>query len=221
MNEHTLAEVFAEVYRSEFSEFDCARGHLFSRRHRRAMKNILSPRAFSLPAEQRNIPIKKRLVLALLVILLSLLGIAAGAEIMEGFSLREDRGHKELCAVINEDAPMMINMMYHLPTVPSGFKPFLESEDVASIFSMYNDDSADRVLFFYQGVKNDFSIYLDDPPDYLEEMTVNGWSALYLCYGADYGAIVWDNEDYILEVGGDFTKNELVALAESVQIKKI
>lgn len=212
---NTLAEVFEAVYKQEFSEFDDPPKHFFSLRHRRAMKKIL---AVSSPAPSRKLTIKKRIIIVMLVILLSLLGIAAGAQISKSFAFDEIKGKTYLFAVNDKNAPTEISTLYHLPTVPDGFELFYEDYGTYNALVIY-DGADEKSLFFDQSVKNGFSIGYDADRFYFEETKMNGFPAYFICYYDGGGVIVWDNEDYILEVGGDFTKDELIAFAESVEPK--
>lgn len=219
MNAQTLAEVFDAVYLREFSEFDAAPKHFFSFKHRRAMKKILFPQGVSSFTTNRRLPIKKRIIIVMLVILLSLLGIAAGAQISRGFAFDEIGGHTYLFAVNDKNAPETIETQYHLPTVPEGFEPIYEDIGEYNIFIQYHNDTSEIAFFFNQSVKNGFSVDLKDLTGDLEEIKINERPAYYFACGDIFGAIVWNNKDYILEVGGYFTKDELIALAESVESK--
>lgn len=219
MNAQTLAEVFDTVYLQEFSEFDGAPRHFFSLRHRRAMKKILYPNTVYAGMATRRVPLKKRLLIILLVIILSLIGIAAGAQISRGFAFDEIGGHTYLFAVNDKNAPATIETIYHLPAVPDGFELFYEDYGPYNVFVDHFDRSAERSLFFDQSVKNGFNIEYDEEKSYFEEIKIGGNFAYYICLYDRGGIIVWDNKDYIFEVGGDFTKDELIAFAESVEPK--
>ena len=219
MNAQMLAEVFDTVYLQELSEFDSAPRHFFSLRHRRQMKKILYPNTVYAGMTKREAPLKKRLLIALLVIILSLLGIVAGAQISKSFAFDEIGGHTYLFAVNDKNAPTTIDTLYHLPTVPDGFELSYEESGKYNIFIQYCDEVFERVVFFDQSVKNGFSVGLENLTGEPEEIKINGSPAYYLVYGNDLGIVVWDNGDYILEVGGYLTKNELIAFAESVELK--
>lgn len=76
MYEYTLSEVFEELHRREFAEFDKPKGHIFSLSHRRAMKRILSP---DQPGQSglRYMPAPKRVAVILLLIFLAILTATA------------------------------------------------------------------------------------------------------------------------------------------------
>lgn len=219
MDAQTLAEIFDTVYLREFSEFDSAPRHFFSLRHCRKMKKILYPDTVYAGMAKRGAPLKKRLLIALLVIILSLLGIAAGAELSKSFAVEEYRGRTMLWALKDDNAPKTIETRYHLPNIPDGLEQIYENADKYNIYILYSDASFEKEIFFDQSVKNGFAIDLETLTGEPEEIEINGRPACYLAFGDVYGAVAWDNGEYILEVGGNFEKDELIALAESVELK--
>lgn len=74
MYEYTLKEVFEELHKREFAEFDKPPRHIFSFRHRRAMKKILSA---SQPRSLRCLPPTKRIALIVLLIFMAILTVTA------------------------------------------------------------------------------------------------------------------------------------------------
>ena len=76
MYEYTLTEVFEELHKREFAEFDKPKGHIFSLSHHRAMKKILSPNQ---PRQSglRYLPPPKRIAVILLLIFLAILTATA------------------------------------------------------------------------------------------------------------------------------------------------
>ena len=217
MNENILAEVFEDIYRQEFSEFDDATRHFFSLRHRKAVKGILYPKAAVYTAK-RGIPIKKRLLIALLVILLSAIGVAACAAVGRSFSFKEKGEFTVMTPVIDQNAPVMIDDYYYLPAVPEGFELY-DQERCLTSSSFYYKDGSERCFFFSQSVKENFFVYYDSEGWFTEEIKISERPAVYFTEDGINGTIVWDNEDFILEIGGDLSKEELIALAESVKIE--
>lgn len=219
MNDYTLAEVFQIVYKEEFAEFDNPPKHFFSRRHRKAMKAILYPHTAPEPSEKRHIPLKRRVLIVLMVVILMAFGISAGAAMIRGFTRKENSDNTEIFAVNAENAPKTIEYVYYLPEIPEGYVPHEYTADSWSVNTSYINLSINKTLNFNQHVKDGYHTHLDNERHELEEIEINGKYALYL--GSDsWGTITWDNEDYVLEVSGCFTKEELIALAESAVIKE-
>lgn len=217
MDENILSEVFDDVYRQEFSEFDDTPSHFFSLKHRKAVKGIFYPQAVTYKVK-RGTPIKRRLLIALLVILLSAIGVAACAAVSRSFSFKEKGEFTVMTPVIDQNAPIMIDDYYYLPAVPEGFELYDQQRCLTSS-SFYYKDGSGRVFFFSQSVKESFYVYYNSEGWFTEEIKINERPAVYFTEDGINGTIVWDNEDFILEIGGDLSKEELIALAESVKIE--
>lgn len=219
MNDYTLAEVFDIVYSREFAKFDNPPKHHFPRSHRKAMKEIFYPHTKSISTDNYRIPLKRRVLVALIMIILSTFGIAAGAAAIIGFTRQEHRNHTELFAVNALNSPKTIEDVYYLPNVPGGYELNKQIIDSEWIHLGYIDHSTNKTLLFEQFVKYDFHMGFDNEQSSLEETSINGKIAFYY-KGNNYGIVIWDNEDYILKISGNFTTDELITLAESVEMKK-
>ena len=217
MDENILSEVFDDVYRQEFSEFDDTPSHFFSLKHRKAVKGIFYPQAVTYKVK-RGTPIKRRLLIALLVILLSAIGVAAGAAVSRSFSFKENGEFTVMTPVIDQNAPVMIDDYYYLPQIPRGFELYDQERSLTSS-SFYYKDSSERFFFFSQSVKENFNVYYNSEDWITKEINISERPAVYFTEDGIAGTIVWDNEDCILEIGGDLPKDELVALAKSIKLE--
>ena len=224
MNDYTLTEVFNIVYSKEFSEFDNPPGHFFSRRHRKAMKEILYPQTTSTFAVSRKIPLKKRVIIAVLVILLSALGITAGAAISRGFTRKEHRDNTELFAVNAENAPKTIEYVYYLLEIPGGYEFSENVSDPWHEATTYTNSVTRRNLVIHQIVKEGYKTHYDNEHSVLENICFDGHTGLYLHSKENeevWGVIIWDNDDYVLEITGDFDKKTLIDLAKALKIRDV
>lgn len=55
----------------------------------------------------------------------------------------------------------------------------------------------------------------------MEEVYINGCYGLFIDFssgGVVCSEVMWDNGDYILEIWGNMTKNELIDLAKSAKV---
>ena len=217
MDENILSEVFDDVYRQEFSEFDNTPRHFFSLRHRKAVKGMLYPQAETYTASRR-IPIKKRLLIALLVILLSAIGLAAGAAVSRSFLFKERNEFTFMTAAVDQNAPSMFDNYYYLPDVPQGSELYNQQRGLTNAYSAYKDGFG-RFFFIGQTAKDCFEVIYETDGWFIEEIKVNERPAVYFTEDGLNGTVIWDNEDCILEVGGELSKDELIALAESVELE--
>lgn len=221
-----LEEMCAERAR-EFEQLEC-RSHFFSLRHRRAMNKIFYPKPKGLRASFKNIPIRRRIIVMLIVIFIAALGISAGAAIFDG--LRTEM-YKDRIAIVTDDwkdSMQEITYLYHLTEVPEEFLFNDQGGGVGDIIFYENYKSGNQLLVFMQTIKSNFHQTLDDGivP---EEVNINGKRAFY--YESKYtGTIFWDNGDYILMVMGQlpkednpsgfFTKEDIIKLAKSAKVSE-
>ena len=219
MLEYTLNDVLDEVLRRDFSLFEAPCGHKFSLRHRRRMKKLFS--ADSVPrAEKTRLPIKKRLMTVLvLVLLMALAGISAAANFGGSFigSFGFMKNASGLTAVASLDVRNekdFIADIYKLGAPPADyvFDEYWGSLD--RTYTFYRNGT-DDFLLMSQSVKNEFR------PEYTEKVTeftetdVNGMSGYYSTFDG-YTELVWDSGEYIFSLSGKFPIEELTEAAESL-----
>lgn len=214
---YNLKEIMYEVYQQDFAEFDNPTVHFFSRRHRKAMKEILYPCELSSYPVNRKVSPKKRVIIAIMVILLSALAITAGASIVNGFLRKEHSDNTELFTPAAVNCPLTIEKVYYLPNIPEGYISHETVSDDWRVYTSYINSKTERCLVLSQSVKGEYKSSVDNERHSLEEVDINGHYGLYLG-NHDVGVIIWDNDDYILEVTGDFNKDELIILAKSAKV---
>ena len=218
MNEYNLSDILEEVHRREFAVFDNSPQHDFSYRHRRAMKKILSVKS-----ERRGIrclPPSKRIALIAVLIFLTLFTVTVGAAAINGFIRKEHRNNTQLFAANAENSPSIIEYEYYLPVIPDGYKLHTRNATPYSVCIIYMN-SQDCTLTLKQEVKNGYNHHFDRERTHFEKVNINGHYGLYLDFGNDNsndGILVWDNDDYVLEIDGVFAKNELINLAKSAKV---
>ncbi|MGN0682961.1 MAG: DUF4367 domain-containing protein, partial [Oscillospiraceae bacterium] len=73
-----------------------------------------------------------------------------------------------------------------------------------------------------QFVKTDFSpIHFNTEKCDFQEVDINGHCALLLDYssiGEKFSGVIWDNGDYVIELCGNLSKNQIIDLAKSTKI---
>lgn len=226
MNELTVNDILEEMCAEEVIEYlkICAPRHHFSRRHRKAMNEILHSKMEYKPNEfisgQMHIPLKKRILIAVLVIILAMLGITAGAEAIRGFNRKVHPDNTELLTANAEYYPKTIENVYYLPEIPEGYELYEVESSVFRIYTAYINYDTNRCFTFKQNVKDEYRTHFDNEYQTYEELEIKGHYALYINNSdseGNSGIIVWDNEDYILQISGNFSKEELIILAKSAK----
>lgn len=223
MNDYSLSEVFDTIYRQEFSEFGNRPKHFFSPRHRKAMKEILYPPVELKSAFNRNIPIKRRVIIALLVIILLALSITAGAAISRGFTRKEHTDNTELFAANAENAPQTIEYVYYLSMIPDGYELSETISDSIGKTVIYFNEDTGQTMVFSQWNKMFYNTHLDNERYTLENIEFDGHTGYFLKGNEEditKNTILWDNGDYIIEISGNFDKNALIKLAKTLKIPK-
>ena len=113
---NSLEEVMLEVYRLDYAEFDVPSKHRFSRRHDKAIKEILYPNYSMMTdyrIEQSRVPPKKRALIAALVIVLAVIGIACGAAAVNVLKRRTDNSFENADCVMQWDTTWFEDGMFY------------------------------------------------------------------------------------------------------------
>lgn len=214
---YNLKEIMCEVYRQDFAEFDNPPKHHFSHRSRKKLNDILYPKSPQPAENHRRITPSKRIIIALLIIILMAVGITAGAAISRGFTRKEHRNNTELFAANAENAPKTIENVYYLSEIPKEYELHETVSDDWFVSTSYMNYNTNRCMVLSQIVKEGYKNHVDNEHHPLEEVDVNGHYGLYLG-DCDGGLIIWDNGDYVLKLSGNFNKDTLLNLAKSAKV---
>lgn len=225
MGELTLRDILEEMCLEEANEFanmeNIPHQH-FSLRHRRRMRKILStnrPGRRSL----RNLPPSKRVAAVVLIILLATFTFAAGAIAISGFIRKDHRDNTQLFPADIGNCPVRIEHEYYLSEIPEGYELYEKNINPFVVYIKYINPTNQDTLIFVQNVKEGYEQHFDNEKAIFEEeeIDINDYYGLYLNLGnkdREKGVIVWDNGDYIMEVKGFLSKNELINLAKSAKL---
>ncbi len=225
MNTYSLRDILAEVCRQELAEYDdLPPVKRFSFRHKRRMEKIFSDYEKSRDFKPVNAHLRlswRTIKIILIAILLAALTVTAAATMINGFRRKVHRDNTQLFAISDENAPTIIENKYYLSALSDDF--VLSSEDSTPYceYSYYVDSVSGQALTFYQNTKKEYDRHFNTEGHDFEEVDVNGCYALYLgdfSSDEDFGLIVWDNGDYILEIIGDLDKDSLLSLAKSAKL---
>jgi len=222
MNEYSLKEIMEEVHSLDFAEFDNAPEHKFSRRHKRAMKKILAQFSKnSQMGQTRRFSLKKRVVLAFVAIFVAMFFTGA----ISSYKTHDFKGvvhsdNTEITVANSENAPETIEYRYSLTGLPSGYE-LINSDYEIAVCEYYENKSTGGWVTFTQFAKKNYIGHLNTEHNSIEEVDINGHVALLIDSSDSKGAIAeitWDNGDYILEIVGTLTKNEVINLAKSAKV---
>lgn len=232
---YTMDELISGYFEKQSAEVDEVPLPKFSLRHRLTMKRIfklcehnkaMSDINAEDPCEKvlghKQLSFRKRLIIAVAIIVC--LAVMTGFVIVfisGGFNGTVYQDNTHLFAIDTANCPSTIEKEYSLSVVPEGFEMYDVSATSTDITVMYCNPDTEQVLVFGQTVKSEFNPHINTEGFDLQETKVNSCNAIYIEYINAYGVsstVIWDNEDYILELFGDFDNNELRDLAISNEI---
>ena len=190
--------------------------------HKRQMKKIFSKYQKCLYTGRKyRITSVKRLILVVTIIFLAMFTAAAGAAAIYGFKQNKHHNYTELLTVNSENCPKTIENVYCLSEIPEGYELYEADSNSRYVYTSYMNYNTNRCLTFTQYIKEGYRKNFDNEHQTYEELEINGHYALYMSDSNSEivsGIIIWDNEDYVLALSGDFTKDEIVDLAKSAKL---
>lgn len=227
---YTVEEMISMYYDREFSAFAEAPDHVFSARHEKKMQKIFDlfdknvsriNKAVTLTEKRKPLSLRKRMLFVAVIIIL--MAFVTGAVIIfmsDAFKGTVYNDNTKLFSIDIGDSPTTIEKVYTLSVVPEGYEFYDRMEtDTVVVTSYRNCDG--QMLFFRQYVKKKFDPKINTEGYELQSASVNGCDAVFVEY--DFGNSVetilfWNSEDYVLNLDGVFTKNDMLKLANSNEI---
>lgn len=228
MSECVFDTVLQEWAENEWEGYSDAPGFKTSKKHDRAMRRIFkryerNTRKLRPQAEIKTMVVRKRIIVALVVIILAVFtGFTAAYFISRGFRGRVYSEYTELFPIKTENCPEYIEAKYYLPELPEGFE-ILDTDSTPFYEHIaYKNKQTGQTITLEQWVKPEYdSTHLNTEMVELVELEINGHPGVFLDFSNDeqYSTIViWDNGDYIFEISADLPKNYLVNLAKSAKV---
>ncbi len=221
MSNYTFEEMIDEVYRREYSEYDNAPEHRFSLRHRLKMRRIF--RLFRKNAKRLYAPrfrlTRRTAIILVAMIFLAALSACASPLIIGEFIGSEHEDNTQLFAKNIGGAPTTIEDIYVLTEIPEGFVCTGEMLVPSAYCITYTNDSTGANIMLIQSTKMEFSTHYNTEGYWFEEIEINGHTGLCIEFDVEDHIIVWDNEDYILELSCNLSKDDIVKLAKSAKLQ--
>ena len=216
--ENTMDRQIAE-YENDLETYAFSRR--FEKRMNRLMKSIGRG---SFVFFNRRIPLRKAVQLAFIIILLTVLAVAAYAVISwSSFKVEEYDIYSMLNITDISDAPLTLEERYEIGADVSEYKAevLLNNDYMIEVChtNLYNEN---KTFDFIQMAKDSLQGMRLDTENALQKPTiieVNGFDGMYLQHKDGSHLIFWDNGDYFIEIvaSNEFNKNELILMCNSVQ----
>lgn len=234
MSESVLKSILEESARLEWVKYENAQEHVFSKKHERKMKHVfklferndckLKPYIGSRPHYHFRFTKRNIIVLLAVIFLAALAGCGVTYFTSKNFYGKVNADNTELFVINTENCPSTIEDKYYLPCLPDGYEVLGTDSTPFYEWISYENPATEQTLTFCQFAKVSFdSTHYDTENQKFQEININGHSGLCLDYssqGYNYAVIVWDNGDYIFELFGEYSKNELCDLAKTAKVYK-
>lgn len=194
--------------------------HKFSRRFEIKMKSLIRY-GYREPVYYHKFTVKRLLICvtaALIAAVVMAFSVTAVRDFFKNFFIEVFGTHTTVQTFSdNINAPTSIEDVYIID-VPNGFEIIYKDEIFEwSTFICYEYSKDDYYIFFNQYVKSKYDVNVnteDRPLDYVE---INGNDGYIVDLGNNEYYISWDNGDYIFDITGNISKDELIEAANSVQ----
>lgn len=194
--------------------------HTFSKDFERKMKKLMGKPVFSGHISPKKVIIYvTAAIIAACVISMS---ISAVREVFINFITNVFSTHTEVNSVSDDSDPLDFTDIYEITANISDYELILCSEDSSDRIYIYQNNNCR--IYFTQSIKEYYDISVNTEGYDMETISVKGYEGFYVDMYNHYSKIVtWDNGDYILSIyvtydnEYDFSKDELITLAESVQ----
>ena len=204
-----IKDLMAEVYECEFEQFQNPPIHIFSLKHRKAMREMLLPYK-----ETRKKITKRAFVVAIAIITTLLLSITAASIYYFGFKHETVDGRVSTTAFSTDTSRLnTIKDIYYLD-VPAITESLLTKENL--IVTLYTIDETNITLT--QSLPFDYIQSADTKEEIIISFENNNETGYFFSIGSE-NILVWNNEKYVFELRGNCTKEDLFKYQKLTKIK--
>ncbi len=234
MNESILKSILEEYVERELSKYENAPEHKFSLKHRFAMKKIFKlyeKNTHSLRPEKhgmvitpkpRRLTLRTAIILATMIFLAAIAGCTAAYFLSQDFSGDVHREYTDIFPLNTENCLDTIQEKYYLSELPEGFEKFDSSSTPYYECVCFIDRSTSQTISLSQHVKSSFGrMHMNTENQQIEIIDIKGHEGLCIELEGEEqinSVVLWDNGDYILEVGANLPKSETINLAKTTKI---
>ena len=224
-NNEIISKALWNALQADISEYEKLPDHKFSHRFKSKMKKTISD--YLSPATkpyEKSIPLKRKIVLAFLVVILLLFMTGAVLTVYKLWNYYhfEDYG---LYSILNIDSggnfPAELEEHYKIGTDMSGFTENVLTDEYFNYWVEYKSPDGNITISFEQYAKDAVQNMLLNTENAVDEPTeaeVNGHRGVFFQTRYNNMVLIWDIGDYIISLSTTgIGKNELFSLAESVQ----
>ncbi len=192
--------------------------HVFSEEFEKKMRELIYGKKFRAVHRSTKQRIFTYIMVAIIAAVITACSVEPFREFFKKFFMEVFGTHTTVQTFSdNINTPTSIKDVYMI-NVPNGFDIvykddiFEWSPFIAYIYRKDND-----YIFFNQFLKSEYDVNINTenrPLDYIE---INGNDGYIVDLGNNEYYISWDNGDYIFDITGNISKDELIKVANSVQ----
>ncbi len=109
-----------------------------------------------------------------------------------------------------ENCHQTIEYQYALAYIPEGFELIETISFPTNVYTLYSNGLTGQVIILKQWVKTHFSLHYNTEENTFEEIKINDTAVLFIDLSNESrncSVLIWDNEDYIIEISANFDKN--------------
>lgn len=222
---YSVGDLMSMYYENEFLAVEDIVLPQFSAKHNRKMKKVFDvfakkqTSAYNQPVSataKRPLNIRKRiLIAAIIIVCLALVTGCVIAFISNSFRGTVYNDNTYLFAFDIGDSPTVIEKEYSLSVIPEGYELYKSSSSSIDKFTVYRNNDNEE-LIFQQTVKSEYNSHINTEGYLIEEIEINNCDAICVEYERKTGissVVIWNSDEYILELYGNFAKEELIDLA--------
>lgn len=228
---YSIGDLIAMYYENEFLAVEETAIPQFSAKHNRKMKkvfDVFAKRQTSvynqpiLTKSKRPLSIRKQILIATIIIVsLAFITGCVIAFISNSFRGTVYNDNTYLFAFDVGDSPTVIEEEYTLSIVPEGYELYKTSSSSVDKSTVYRNNDNEE-LIFQQTVKSEYNSHINTEGYLIKEIEINNCDGICVEYERRTGissTVIWNSDEYILELYGNFTKEELINLANCNEIE--
>ena len=228
MSESIFASIIDEMADRELARYADIPTFKTSKKHDREMQRIFkryerNTRRLRPQAEIRVRTVRRRIIVALLVIILAVFtGFTAAYFISRSFQGEIHKDNTELFPIDMENGPTVIEEKYYLSELPDGYEKDESDSTPYYEFIRYENKRTRQTITFKQWTKTNFnSMHYNTETGEMVEVEINERYGVFLDLSnteQNRALLIWDNGDYIIEISGKLSKEDMIDLAKSAKI---
>lgn len=227
---YSVGDLMSMYYENEFLAVEEIALPKFSAKHNRKMNRafdaFVQNRAMkynqATSTIKRPLNIRKRiLIAAIIIVCLAVLTGCVIAFISNSFRGTVYNDNTYLFAFDIGDSPTVIEEEYTLSVVPEGYELYKSSSSSIDKVTIYRNND-NKELMFQQTVKSKYNSHINTEGFSIEEILIDDCDGICVEYERNTGIssmVIWNSNDYILTLYGNFANVELINLANINEIK--